>query len=195
MRRHGSDEAAWRNDTLPWEERVQALRLAMQERTLTSGVDRHCVPVVTYEDAERVLMAETTSNRDKLDVAMLNEVCHELNTLSGMLIGKGDQGGMLRDMQSDLRDIKRELGAMDQRHNEELAKLALRVDKNAHDIDSEHELRRELESGRIEPVERWINTQKRGWKAALGWFGKVLGSVAGGLLLVYLGARLFGGGG
>lgn len=57
MRRHNTDEAAWTDETLPAEERIEALRLAMQEWQLTDGVDRHHVPVVTYEDAERELRA------------------------------------------------------------------------------------------------------------------------------------------
>ena len=161
---------------------VEEHRQKLQEIELAEVRDPpRAVRVITMEEAEDDLMEE----RHKLDVVTLNEVAHDLNELNGALFGKSGQGGALRAIQSDLGEIKADLKAMEKRHDEELARVCAKTEKNTHDIHAAHD--------KLRTHGEWIDTQKRGVKAVWGWIWKVLAGIASGLGLLWAGSRFFGG--
>jgi len=165
---------------------IERRRLKLQEMAIAEVRDPpRATRVITREEAEADLMAGT--DREKLDIVTLNDVCHDLSELSGMLLGRGGQGGMLREIKDDVGDIKLDLKAMEKRHDEEIAKVCAKTDQNTQDIHAAHD--------KIRIHDKWISRQERGFKAVWSWLWKVLASVASGVTLLWAGSRLFGGGG
>lgn len=92
------------------EERIEALRLAMQEHRLREGVDRHHVPVVTYEEAERELMAN-----DQDLAAQVRLLADQVGHMDGHLFGQRGDNGLFGQLKAEILALRT---SMEQLHSD-----------------------------------------------------------------------------
>jgi len=160
VRRHNTDEGAWTDTSLPWGERVAALQLAMQEYKLQEGVDRHHVPVVTHEDAERELMATAGGKDDKHEaqISLLNE---RFAGLEGHLFGRDGTNGAFGELRSDIKALTMTVDKMhsemhenSERYAAQCAQYEQRVAVMEKDLDAVGEIARDTRDSKRDTIKR-----------------------------------------
>jgi hypothetical protein len=128
-----------------------------------------------------------SGDREKMDILTLNDVSHDLSELSGFLLGKNGQGGMLREIKSDgeetreemrrgFKELRSEIVTVRNEHHDEVTEVRVQLEKATDDLQAEHEKIRLLEG----ELERLRKSWRKFWDSAL----KVVLTVAGGVFTV-----------
>jgi hypothetical protein len=128
---------------------------------------------------------EMTDDRSRLDIATLNELCRDFSTFNGLLLGKDGQGGVLRELQTDIAknrdenakhfdDLRSRIDALHVEHHQELGEVRKAVADVQKDTDNAHDRLRDLSA--------WRDKQQKSWgsffDSALKLVLTVLGGVA-----------------
>jgi hypothetical protein len=129
-----------------------------------------------------------SGDREKMDIVTLNEVSHDLSELSGFLLGKDGQGGMLRDiklageetreeMRRGFKELHSEIATVRSEHHEEMADVRAQLGKVKGDMDAEHQKIRVLEDAQERTKKSWRKFWDSGLKVVLTILGGV-GTIA-----------------
>ena len=163
VHRHGYGrvmDPLWTDPALPWGHRVEEYKLWRQQQIFSEGVDRHHVPVLTYEDAERELMATVSSKDDRHEaqIAMLNE---RFAGLEGHLFGRDGTNGAFGELRADIKALMMTVDRMHTEMHEQSERYAARCAQHeqqmvilSKDVDAVGEIARDTRDSKRDTIKR-----------------------------------------